>query len=268
MILLLAAIVPCLPMASVGFDTLTLQAVTFSVVGIVRGKIHYVTRSMLSRSDLAVLRDAPGGQWVVVAEAPMPKVLEDEHVLTVALQHPSGRWVVRSIRMRTYFAAIKVEHADGLKHGSRQGAAFDAQQFAVRPLGRRTKPRVDKASQVVRDYAVEKEQEFMASGELWARRADGMPGWGLPQQYFIAGGEFVSAPSRPQAEELARVQQQLVSARAELVSLSPRSAARNNNIPLSALVRSDQCKRDKGLCQWCRCTAGASTGLARPVGRR
>ena len=61
----------------------------------------------------------------------MGSLLQYEHVLLVAVQHVTGMWVVRGMRMKAYFAAVKIEAADALKYGSLMAAHNDAQHLVV-----------------------------------------------------------------------------------------------------------------------------------------
>ena len=49
-------------MVSIGFDAVTgLSGLSFTLKGVVAGKVHRVTRAATTRSDLYMLQDAPGG---------------------------------------------------------------------------------------------------------------------------------------------------------------------------------------------------------------
>ena len=104
-------------MVSIGFEAVAnLKRLNFTLKGVLPGKVYFVTRGATSRSDLQVLRDAPGGCFVVLLleEAPMGRLLDSEHVLLIGVQHVTGMWVLRALRkrMRQYFSALKVEQAD------------------------------------------------------------------------------------------------------------------------------------------------------------
>ena len=71
-----------------------------------------------------------------MSKAPLGSLLPTEHVLLVAVQHVTGMWVIRGMRMKAYFAATKVEAADAVKFGSPGAALTDAQHLAVgSPVG-------------------------------------------------------------------------------------------------------------------------------------
>ena len=117
-------------MVSIGFEAVSgLSELQFSLQGVAPGKVHRITRAVVARSDLHMLRDAPGGAFVVLDEAPMGSLLQNEHVLLVAVQHVTGMWVVRGMRMKAYFAAVKIEAADAVKYGSLMAALNDAQHL-------------------------------------------------------------------------------------------------------------------------------------------
>ena len=55
------------------------------------------------RFILYMLHDAPGGLFVVLDEAPLvgqPACQSIEHVLLVGVQHVTGMWVLRGMRMK------------------------------------------------------------------------------------------------------------------------------------------------------------------------
>ena len=114
-----------------------LNVLSFALKGVAPGKVHRITRAATVRSDLYMLQDAPCGLFVVLDEAPLlGSLLPTEHVLLVAVQHVTGMWVIRGMRMKAYFAAIKVEAADAVKFGSLGAALTDAQHLAVgSPVG-------------------------------------------------------------------------------------------------------------------------------------
>ena len=117
---------------SIGFDAVSgLRGLSLTLKGVIAGKVHRVTCAATTRSDLYMLQDTPGGLFVVLDEAPMGRLLANEHVLLVGVQHVTGMWVLRGMRMRTYFSAIKVETADAMKYGGLECALQDAQQLAV-----------------------------------------------------------------------------------------------------------------------------------------
>ena len=61
----------CTAVVSIGFDAVTrLAGLGFTLKGVLPGKVHRVTRGATTRSDLYMLRDAPGGLFVVLEEAP------------------------------------------------------------------------------------------------------------------------------------------------------------------------------------------------------
>jgi hypothetical protein len=114
-------------MVSIGFEAVVgLSELRFSLKGVAPGRVHRITRAAAARSDLHMLRDAPGGMFVVLDEAPIGSLLQYEHVLLVVVQHVTGMWVVRGVRMKAYFAAVKIEAADALKYGSLLAAHNDA----------------------------------------------------------------------------------------------------------------------------------------------
>ena len=121
----------------------------------------------------------------------MGSLLANEHVLLVGEQHVTGMWVLRGMRMKAYFSALKVEAADASKYGGLEGALHDAQQLAVgSPAGclAAVKPKRRGSTETsVMEWAREMEQQFMASGKLWALRSDGTLGLGMPQQTTVCG---------------------------------------------------------------------------------
>ena len=49
-------------MVSIGFDAVAgLSGLSFTLKGVMAGKVHRVTRAATTRSDLYMLQDAPGG---------------------------------------------------------------------------------------------------------------------------------------------------------------------------------------------------------------
>ena len=107
---------------SIGFD-----AVAGLRGCVIAGKVHRVTRAATTRSDLYMLQDAPGGLFVVLDEAPIGRLLANEHVLLVGVQHVTGMWVLRGMRMKAYFSALKVDSTDAMKFGGLEssGMALD-----------------------------------------------------------------------------------------------------------------------------------------------
>ena len=71
----------------------------------------------------------------------------------------------------------------------------------------------------------------MASGKLWALRADGTVGVGMPQQHqqFVAGGDFSSALLEAAKAKLAEVRRELREVGDEIALITP-----HRNVPLSA----------------------------------
>jgi hypothetical protein len=62
-------------MVSIGFDEVTgWGGLKFTLQGVAPGEVHRITRSVIGRSDLYMLQDAPGGLFVVLAEAPLPSL--------------------------------------------------------------------------------------------------------------------------------------------------------------------------------------------------
>ena len=61
----------------------------------------------------------------------MGKLLKDEHVLLVGVQHVTGMWVLRGMRMKSYFAALRVKAADAAKFNGIEADLQDAQQLAI-----------------------------------------------------------------------------------------------------------------------------------------
>ena len=59
-------------MVSIGFDAVAgLNVLSFTLKGVLPGKVHRITRAATVRSDLYMLQDAPGGLFVVLDEAPL-----------------------------------------------------------------------------------------------------------------------------------------------------------------------------------------------------
>jgi hypothetical protein len=222
-------------MVSIGFDAVAgLSGLTFTLKGVAAGKVHCVTRAATLRSDLHMLQDAPGGSFVVVDEAPLGSLLPSEHVLLIGVQHVTGMWVLRGMRMRAYFSALKVEAADAIKYGGLQGALHDAQHLAVgSPAGCLAvgKPKRRYATDTsVMEWVREMEQKLMPSGQLWAVQADGTVGIGMPQQQFVSGGDFASALSEAARAKLAEVKCELQEVGEEIALITPS----NRNVPLSS----------------------------------
>ena len=68
---LCAELSDCIAMVSIGFEAVAgLSELRFSLQGVAPGKVHQITRAAVARSDLHMLRDAPGGVFVVLDEAP------------------------------------------------------------------------------------------------------------------------------------------------------------------------------------------------------
>ena len=98
-----------------------LTGLRFTLKGVAPGRVHRITRAATARTDLYMLQDAPGGLFVVLDEGPLGSLLPTERVLLVTVQHVTGMWILRGMRMKAYFAAIKVEAADAAKFGSLVG---------------------------------------------------------------------------------------------------------------------------------------------------
>ena len=133
-----------------------------------------------------------GCLWCYLDEAPLGSLLPTEHVLLVAVQHVTGMWVIRGMRMKAYFAATKVEAADAVKFGSLGAALTDAQHLAVgSPVGciavAKPKRRTPAETTIIK-WAKEMKQKYMATGRLWAVQSNGTSGIGMPQQQFVMGG--------------------------------------------------------------------------------
>jgi hypothetical protein len=90
-------------------------------------------------------------------------------------------------------------HTLALRFGSLGNALTDAQHLAVSsPVGciAVAKPRRRSAADTtVVEWAKEMEQSYMATGRLWAVQGNGASGIGMPQQQFVAGGDFATALS-------------------------------------------------------------------------
>ena len=62
---------------SIGFNEVAgLSGLSFTLKGVMTGKVHRVTRAATTRSDVYMLQDAPGGLfvpnlWLVLDEAPI-----------------------------------------------------------------------------------------------------------------------------------------------------------------------------------------------------
>ena len=149
------------------------------------------------------------------------------------MQHVTGMWVLRGMRMTSYFAALRVEAADAAKFNGIEAALQDAQQLAVMsPAGCLAISRPGRKSQTkitVSEWAKEMEQQHMASGKLWAMRADGTEGLGMPQLQFVTGGDFSSALSEVAKAKLAEVRKELREVGEEFALTTPL-----RNVPLSA----------------------------------
>ena len=52
----------------------------------------------------------------------MGKLLKDEHALLVGVQHVTGMWVLRGMRMKSYFSALRVEATDAAKFNGIEAA--------------------------------------------------------------------------------------------------------------------------------------------------
>ena len=61
----------------------------------------------------------------------MGSLLAKEHVLLVGVQHVSGMWVLRGMRMGAYVAALRIVAREVGRCGSLKQALQDAQQLAV-----------------------------------------------------------------------------------------------------------------------------------------
>ena len=61
----------------------------------------------------------------------MGKLLANAHVLLVGVQHVTGMWVPRGMRMKAYLSAIKIESADAMNFGGVECALQDAQHIAA-----------------------------------------------------------------------------------------------------------------------------------------
>ena len=222
-------------MVSIGFgEVMGWSGLSFTLRGVAPGELHQITRSMIGRSDLHMLQDAPGGLMVVLGEAPLPSLLKDEHVLLIAVQHVTGMWVIRGMRMIGVLCGAQDRKSDAVKYGSEGNALADAQQLAVgSPAGCLVAPKARRKSKnetTVSDWAREMEQRLMASGKLWAVRGDGTMGIGMPQQQFIAGGDFATALSEVAAARLLEVRQELRQVDREITLITPT----NRNVSLTA----------------------------------
>jgi hypothetical protein len=110
-------------MVSIGFDEVTgWGGLSFTLKGVGPGLVHRITVSVIGRSGLHMLQDALGGLFVVLAEAPLPSILQTEHVLLVAVQHVTGMWVLRGMRMKAYLEAVMLEKKDSTRLGGIQNA--------------------------------------------------------------------------------------------------------------------------------------------------
>ena len=118
--------------------------------------------------------------------------------LLVGVQHVSGMWVLRGMRMGAYLSAIKVEATEVVRFGGLKEALQDAQQLAVgSPADCLTAVRLrQKGSTVasVVEWAREMEHALVTSGWLWVVQSDGTVGLGMPQHQFVAGGDLVTSP--------------------------------------------------------------------------
>ena len=222
-------------MVSIGFDAVAgLNVLSFALKGVAPGKVHRITRAATVRSDLYMLQDVPGGLFVVLDEAPLGSLLPTEHVLLVAVQHVTGMWVIRGMRMKAYFAATKAEAADAAKFGSLGAALTDAQHLAVgSPVGciAVAKPKRKTAVETtIFLWAREMEQRYMATGKLWVMQANGTRGIGMPQQQYVMGGDFATALSTVAAAKLVEVRRELREVGEEIALVTPV----NRNVPLAA----------------------------------
>ena len=119
-------------MVSIGFDAVAdLSGLRFAFKGVRPGVVHPVTRAAAARAESYMLQDAPGGLFVILNGAPMGSLLAKEHVLLVGVQHVSGMWVLRGMRMGAYVAALRIEAHEVGRCGSLKQALQDAQQLAV-----------------------------------------------------------------------------------------------------------------------------------------
>ena len=113
----------------------------------------------------------------------MGKLLDSEHVLLIGVQHVTGMWVLRALRMRQYFLALKVEQADAERCNAMENALKDAQQLAVDSpsecLAVHKASRKSATGVTVAEWAREigkwsSSSCVMASRKLWAKS---MGGW-------------------------------------------------------------------------------------------
>ena len=230
-------------MVSIGFDAVAgLSSLSFAFKGVLAGRVHPVTRAATARSDLYMLQDAPA--WYCLAACLlswMVSLLAREHVLLVGVQHVSGMWVLRGMRMGAYFSALKVEATEVAKFGSMKEALQDAQQLAVGSpascLAAVKYRRRGSTEASVVEWAREMEHARVASGWLWAVQSDGTVGLGMPQHQFVAGGDFAPALSDAAKARLEDVRQELREVGAELEMLTPAHRgviAVYRSVPLSA----------------------------------
>ena len=161
----------------------------------------------------------------IFAFANMGSLLPKEHVLLVGVQHMSGMWVLRGMRMGAYVTALKVEAHEVGRCGSLKQALQDAQQLAAgfRDGGAAAAKarRKGSAEASVVEWARGMEQEIVASGWLWAVQANGTRGLGLPQHQFVAGGDFPTALPVAARRRLEEVRRELRGVREELEMLAP-----------------------------------------------
>ena len=230
-------------MVSIGFDAVKgWGGLSFTLKGVRPGLVHRITVSVVGRSGLHMLQDALGGLFVVLAEAPLPSILQAEHVLLVAVQHVTGMWVLRGMRMKAYIDAVMLEKRDTARWGGMQNAHNEAQLQAVGSLADgmpAPKARRRSATEVsVNKWARGMEASFMTSGKMWSVQSDGSAGMGMPQQQFISGGVFATALSAGAADRLREVQRELSEVDREITLVTPDG----RNVPLSA----QQGSRDAG----------------------
>ena len=114
----------------------------------------------------------------------MGSLLAKEHVLLVGVQHVSGMWVLRGMRMGAYVAALRIVAREVGRCGSLKQALQDAQQLAAGfrnggPAAAKARQKGSAEASVV-EWARGMEQELVASGWLWAVQANGTskrPAW-------------------------------------------------------------------------------------------
>ena len=81
----------------------------------------------------------------MLEEAPMGKLLKDEHVLLVGVQHVTGMWVLRGMRMKSYFTALRVEAADAAKFNGIEAALLSSSLLCLRLAASPSRGRVGRA---------------------------------------------------------------------------------------------------------------------------